>query len=69
MRRLLGAKPRDKIAFRIIGDTVHVVPVELTLEQAFGSVTPFNRPEDFEELSRIATEEMAEQTIREMRSE
>jgi antitoxin PrlF len=69
VRRLLGAKPRDKIAFRIIGDTVHVVPVELTLEQVFGSVTPINRPEDFEELSRIAKEEKAEQTIREMRSE
>jgi AbrB family looped-hinge helix DNA binding protein len=69
VRRLLGAKPRDKITFRITGDSVHVVPVELTLEQVFGSVTQIDRPEDLEELSRIAKEEKAEQTIRELRSE
>ena len=35
----------------------------LLLEQAFGSVTPKNRPEDFEALSQAAKDEHAEQVI------
>ena len=69
VRRLLGAKPRDKIAFRVEGDTVRLVPVEFTLEQVFGSVTPLQRPEDFDELSRRAKDEKAMQTLREMQSQ
>jgi antitoxin PrlF len=68
VRRLLGAKPRDKIAFRVEGDIVRLVPVEFTLEQVFGSVTPLQRPEDFDELSRRAKDEKAKQTLREMQS-
>lgn len=69
VRRLLGAKPRDKIAFRVEGDTVRLVPVEFTLEQVFGSVTPLQRPENFDELSRRAKDEKAKQTLREMQSQ
>jgi antitoxin PrlF len=68
VRRLLGAKPRDKIDFRVEGDIVRLVPVEFTLEQVFGSVTPLQRPEDFDELSRRAKDEKAKQTLREMQS-
>lgn len=69
VRRLLGANPRDKIAFRVEGETVRLVPVELTLEQVFGSVTPIQRPEDFDERSRTAKEEKTEQTIQELRTQ
>jgi hypothetical protein len=54
--------PGDKIAFRIEGNTVRLVPVAFTLEQVFGSVTPLQRPEDFDELSRRAKDEKAQQT-------
>lgn len=67
VRRILGAKPRDKIAFRVEGTEVRLVPVAMTLEETFSSVTPINRPEDFEELFRIAKEEKAAQTVEEMR--
>ncbi len=40
---------------------------ELTAEEAFGSVEPLNRPEDFEELIRIAKEERAERLLRKLR--
>lgn len=66
VRRLLGANPRDKIAFRVEGDTVRLVPVELTLEQVFGSVTPLQRPEDFDERSRAAKEEKVQRTLQEL---
>ena len=69
VRRLLGANPRDKIAFRVEGDTVRLVPVEFTLEQVFGSVVPLQRPEDFAERSRTAKEEKVEKTVRELRKQ
>jgi len=57
VRRLLGLKSRDKVAFAIDDDQVRLMPVAFTLESAFGSVTPQNRPEDFKALSRVAREE------------
>jgi antitoxin PrlF len=66
VRRLLGANPRDKIAFRVEGDCVRLVPVTLTLEQVFGSVTPLERPENFGERSRAAKEEKAQDTLRDL---
>ncbi len=66
VRRLLGTKERNKIVFQVEGGEVKVVPVEMTLEETFGSVTPLNRPEDFEELIRIAKEERAKALVDKM---
>jgi AbrB family looped-hinge helix DNA binding protein len=67
VRRLLGAKPRSKVTFRVDGDEVSLVASEYTLESAFGSVTPITRPENFEQLSRIAKDEKAARTVRKLR--
>src|SRR3990172_7265586 len=48
VRRLLGLKPRDKVAFTIDDDQVRLRPATFTIDTAFGSVPPKNRPEDFE---------------------
>jgi antitoxin PrlF len=56
VRRKLGLKPRDKVAFVIEGDQVRLEPVAFTLETAFGCVTPLARPGDFEERVRQAKE-------------
>ena len=37
-----------------------------TLESAYGSVKPSRRPENFKEIARIAKDEKAERTIREL---
>ena len=66
VRRLLGAKPRGKVAFQIDDGEVRLAAVEFTLETAYGSVTPINRPEDFEEISRVAKEEHVREIIRKM---
>jgi antitoxin PrlF len=57
VRRLLGAKPRDKIVFRIEGSAVTLAPAAFDLESAYGSVTPLDQPEDFTKISRIARED------------
>ena len=73
VRRRLGIKPRDKVAFTIddAGDagTVRLAAAEFSLESAFGSVRPSARPEDFDQLSRDAKDEKAMATARELRGE
>ena len=66
VRRVLGLKPRDKVTFTIADGEVRLQPVAYTLESVYGSVKPSRQPEDFDELSRIAKDAKAEQTVREM---
>jgi len=68
VRRLFGTKPRDKVHFTVDGDQVCLTPVAFTLESAYGSVTPSKRPEDFEQVSRLAKADKAVRTARKMRS-
>lgn len=67
VRRRLGLKPRDKVAFTIDdAGTVHLKAAQFSLESAYGSVRPSARPEDFAQLSREAKEEKAVATVREL---
>jgi AbrB family looped-hinge helix DNA binding protein len=50
IRRMLAVKPRQQLGFEIKGNEVHLVPVTATLESIYGSVTPKNRPENFDAL-------------------
>ena len=60
VRRVLGLKPRDKVAFAIDDNgEVRLVPAQFTLETAYGSVEPLHRPEDFERMTRDAKEAKA----------
>ena len=63
VRRLLGAKPRDKVAFRIDGNHVQLVPASFSLETAYGSVQPIERPEDFKKISRRVKAERVERVL------
>ncbi len=62
VRRVLGLKPRDKVAFTIEGSDVRLVPAQFSLESAYGSVAPLRRPEDFERITREAKAEKAKKT-------
>jgi AbrB family looped-hinge helix DNA binding protein len=57
VRRLLGLKPRDKVAFMIDDGVVQLRPAAFTLETVFASVPPTTRTEDFGALSRAARDE------------
>jgi hypothetical protein len=52
-----------------VNEPAEVRRAEFTLETAFASVLPLERPLSHEEVSRIAKEEKAERTVREMRRE
>ena len=67
VRRLLGLKPRDKVAFTIEDSgAVRLAAASFDLESAYGSVKPSNSPEDFQRVSRIAKDAKAEETAREL---
>lgn len=68
VRHRLGLKPRDKVAFVIDNGQVRLKPVRFTLETAYGSVDPLNRPEDFDALIRHAKEERAQRALDELQS-
>lgn len=67
VRRLLGLKPHDKVAFTIEDGEVRLVPVAFTLETAFGSVAPLHDGIDVDERIRQAKEERAERLVEKMR--
>ncbi|HVC31946.1 MAG TPA: type II toxin-antitoxin system PrlF family antitoxin [Chloroflexota bacterium] len=62
VRRILGVKPREKIAFAIENGQVRLVPASFTLESAYGSVKPLKRPEDLDEIIREVKAERANRT-------
>ena len=64
VRRVLGVKPRDKIAFTIEDGEVRLAPPSFSLESAYGSVKPVEKPANFEAISLIAKEAKAEKTAR-----
>ena len=66
VRRHLGLKPGDKLAFAIDGDQVRLQPARFTLESVFGSVEPLSGEgaEDFDRQIEEAMDERAEQIVR-----
>lgn len=67
VRRVLGLKPRDKVAFTIREDGVSPTPAPFTLEPAYGSVQPGDgAARSIEDLTRAATDDRAERTLLEI---
>ena len=64
VRRVLGVKPRDKVAFTIEEGGVRLAPASFSLESAYGSVKSLEKPENFEKISRSAKEAKAQKTAR-----
>ncbi len=50
IRRMMGLRPHDKVAFEVEGDVVRIRRASSKLLQGYGAVTPRKRPEDFKEL-------------------
>ena len=68
VRRTLGLKPRDKVAFTIEdGGQVRLSAAAFSLETAYGSVKPrVSTDEDLDAIIRSAKGAKAEETAREL---
>jgi antitoxin PrlF len=60
IRRLLGIKPKDKVAFSVDQGEVRIIPVRYSLESLVGSVEPPTATEQFESIIEAAKDERAE---------
>ena len=63
IRRALGLKPQDKLVFRVVEGKVEVEPFPMTLEEAYGSVEPPTKPEDFEAVRAAVREERVDRAM------
>lgn len=63
VRRVLGLKAKDKVAFAIEDDRVELRPVQFTLETAFGSVKPATKTEDLKSIAWVAHEEKVKREL------
>ena len=67
VRRLLGTKTGDKVAFQIEDGQVRLAPAAMTLESAYGSVKALSGPEDFKRVAREAKEAHVAEQVHKMR--
>ncbi|MDQ2787280.1 MAG: hypothetical protein M3Y58_20010 [Chloroflexota bacterium] len=66
VRRVLGTKMGDKLAFQIEGTEVRLAPATMTLESAYASVKPIASPDDSVRLEEAAKEEHVARTLAKM---
>lgn len=69
LRKMIGVQPNSQVLVSLEAGKVVIKPVSMTLEEAFGSVQPVNKPENFKELREIALEEHIEGVLNKMRTE
>ena len=70
LRRVLGVKPRDKIAFQLVDGDVRIRPIESAILASYGAVKPLKPlkplkppkpPLDYRQLRRETEEEIADE--------
>jgi AbrB family looped-hinge helix DNA binding protein len=65
VRKLLGVKPKDKVAIRLDGEAVTITPARSRLDAIYQSVPALNPPRTQEELEEIVADEIAQEAARE----
>ena len=68
VRRLLGIKPNDRVAFRVKEGRVELLPAQISLEAAYGAIKPLARPENWKAIRQHAREERTQRQVGKMRS-
>jgi len=66
IRKALGLKPGDKVAFTLNQGEVKLEPSPSALRDGFGAVRPRRKPEDFTELRGKAREWVAQKAEEEL---
>ncbi len=61
LRKAMGIKSRDRVAFELVDGEVHLRPVGSRLLAGYGAIKPKARPEDFRSMRREVEEEWGEE--------
>ena len=68
VRKLLGVKSRDRVAFRVIEGRVEITPATMSLEAVYGAVKPTDRPENWPGIrSQVREERVGRRTRKTIR--
>ncbi|MGH2560942.1 MAG: AbrB/MazE/SpoVT family DNA-binding domain-containing protein [Thermomicrobiales bacterium] len=59
IRKRLDIKPKDRVIFRLDGDTIRIESAKSALAAAYRSVPALNPPRTWQEIKEIAHEEHA----------
>lgn len=65
MREALGVKPRDKVAFKLEGKEIKIVPVGSPIEASFQAVPALKTSISLEEMTEVAAQEHARHVAQE----
>jgi AbrB family looped-hinge helix DNA binding protein len=65
VRATLGLKPKDKVIFEVTGDVATIRRAPSKILRWYGSVTPRQRPEDFQKLREEFEQGVAEEVDQE----
>ncbi len=69
LRRILGLKPKDKVAFELVAGEVRLRPIKSEVLASYGSVQTLNPPDnplDYRQLRREIEEEIADEVAGEV---
>ena len=65
IRRMMGVKPKDKVAFRLEGDQVKIAPARSPLDESYQAIPALKPGRSWKEIERLAAEEHAQEAARE----
>jgi AbrB family looped-hinge helix DNA binding protein len=65
IRRLLGVKPKDRIAFEVVAGDVRIKQAPSALDEIYQSVPALAQPRTWQEIKDTVREEQAQQAARE----
>lgn len=65
IRRLLGVKPKDKVAFKVERGKVEIAPAPSPLEESYQAIPPLTPPRSWKEVEAMVAEEIAQNAARE----
>ena len=59
IRRLLGIKPKDKVAFRVEGKRVELTPARTRLDESYMAIPALKRKRSWKEVEAAVADEQA----------
>jgi antitoxin PrlF len=65
VRAILGLKPKDRVVFEVEGDRATLKRAPSKVSRWFGSITPGQKPEDFQRLREEFEQGVAEEVTQE----
>jgi bifunctional DNA-binding transcriptional regulator/antitoxin component of YhaV-PrlF toxin-antitoxin module len=64
VRKRWRLKAKDRVSITVEGDAVRIAPAHSPVDESYGVLPPLARPLTVEEMTEIAAEEHARETVR-----